>query len=192
MRVRNVPAAIALLALSACAGEAPGDDASVRVGVDASMTPSPKPIAPVRTWRIVVDPNVPAWEASVVDEALRAWQREIPCDVSFVIERRRVTPIDAMLPPPGVVELQMGKPPGGVGWADWDPRGRFGARLVFLPNETERDRDDFLRVVEHELGHAFHLEHSAEGLMADPPKLGVRVGPIEGTAYASRWCPTST
>lgn len=189
---RNVDArALAIAVLVACGGCAAEPDVPAARVDDGVRTPTSN-VTPAPVWRIVLDPSTPAWEESVVRRSLGAWERVIPCAVAFVVERRVVTGLHERLPPAFVVEIRMGTPPAGVGWADWDPRGEFGARIVFLPNGSDSDRADFPRVVEHELGHAFHLEHTTEGLMAHPPKAHVRVGTTEGLAFAAKWCPAST
>lgn len=184
------PRALAVALALSCAGCVAESERPTTTGVDAGLHAA-RSVAPARTWHFVLDPSVGVDDEVVIRRALLSWERQIPCDVDFVVERRRVSRLDQMLPPPFVAEIQMGVPPAGVGWTDWDPSNRFGARIVFLPNATERDARDFPRVVEHELGHVFHLAHTREGLMANPAIAGVRVGPSEGAAFATKWCPAT-
>lgn len=188
--MRSMALAIALTLTIGVGCAAESEESSARV-VDVGVRAAPTIAGrPARTWRIVLDPSVSSSEEVVVRRALLAWERVIPCAVDFVVERRRVSGIDELLPPPFVAEIRMGVPPAGVGWADWDPLGRFGARIILLPNATDSDRADFPRVVEHEIGHAFHLEHTPSGLMAERSPPGTRVSPLDGSAFAARWCPS--
>lgn len=161
--------------------EAPDVEPDVTMGLPAH------PAEAFLVWTVVVDPNVPPWELERTLEATDAWAaRSTGCPMAFEVRIAKTGEIDDPLPGPQVIELRMGTPPvaGAVGWAKYETGG---ARIVLLPNGSDQDREDFPRVVRHELGHAMGLDHGGR-LMASPPIPGSAIAHEDADLYAARWC----
>lgn len=183
------------LALVGCAS--PVGERLVEPELDVA-TPRPFVTDTTLSWRIVIDPNVPAWRAEVTRQALRDWERSVSCPVSFEVVRGPTTAVDYMsstpappAPPSGTIEIRMVHelPDQATGWAEWfgDSAGRLGARLAF------RDADnaaDFRRVARHELGHAFWLPHNDEepSLMRSTGCDHAEIMPADVRTFDALWC----
>lgn len=182
MKAAALVLAAALASGCAVEAEPPEVETNVSMGLPAQAPEA------FLVWTVVVDPNVPAWELEQTIEATEAWANASrACPMGFEIRISKVAELDA--PPPGqnVIELRMGVPPaepGVVGWGKYEPGG---SRVVLLPNGSARDREDFPRVVRHELGHAMGLDHGGR-LMASPPVPGSEITPMDAGLYASKWC----
>lgn len=162
-------------------------DAEVEPDVTIGLPAHAEEAFPV--WTVVVDPNVPPWELERTLEATDAWTAASSpdCPMLFEVRIAKTGDVDDSLPGPRIIELRMGTPPvaGAVGWTKYEAAG--GARVVLLPNGSDRDREDFPRVVRHELGHAIGLDHGGR-LMASPPIPGSKITGADADLYAARWC----
>lgn len=172
-----------VLGLVGCTAEPAESDVDVTVSI---ALPARNEVA--IAWTVVLDSNVPEWEEDVLRKAAQAWQAKAPCATVIEVERGTVARgADDALPGAFRIEVTMGSPPapGAVGWAKTRPGE--GARIILLPNVTEVDRADFPRVAQHELGHAFGLDHGGY-VMAEPSIAHARVNDEDAKLYAARWC----
>lgn len=174
-----------LLLLAGCAAEPEPLDAEVDVVVSLPAQRNSIGIS----WTVVLDSNVPAWEEEEVRAAARAWEAHAPCAMIVTVEHGIVSRgPDDPLPDPFVIEVTMGTPPtvGAVGWTKTQPN--TGTRIILLPNASDADRDDFTRVAQHELGHAFIGDDHGGYVMAAPAIKGARVNEEDAELYGTRWC----
>lgn len=182
--VGRCAAAVFALVVVGCA--APVE--SVEVSADLRSEIGPGPVAPALAWEVVLDEAMGPRAVSETLAALDEWAVKSPCPVVFL---PRIGRVGKSWPPPHTITVEPSTYDNAriAGYTDWHPQ--HGAWITYA--RDYEDNTDLARVIRHELGHAFRLNHddAHEGVMQSLGKTSA-ISASDAASFGAVWCLASS